>query len=195
MLVVMQPWGEIARRLWRREPCDPGARALKRRLQSGDRAAFQRVVEQHSAQVLTIASRVLRDPREAEEAAREIFVQAHSKIRRWDVRIPLRAWIYRLAVNESYRRLHPGAGSDRVARLNRLLARTPEEERLVLIWKEVEGYPVEQIARLTGRSAREVEKSLSRGRKRIAHGECGARSAEEPVGFHAEDPGTRVCCG
>jgi RNA polymerase sigma-70 factor (ECF subfamily) len=66
----------------------------------------------------------------------------------------------------------PHATSDRVVvqrdLLNRLLERLPEEERHLLLLKELEGYSVAQLSEVTGLNENTIKVRLFRTRQRLA---------------------------
>ena len=52
--------------------------------------------------------------------------------------------------------------------MNKLLARIPKEDRVLLLWKEVEGFSVVQLAEMTGLNENTVKVRLFRARRRLA---------------------------
>jgi len=119
-------------------------------------------------------------------------------VRSFDGRSSLYTWIHRIAVNECYgflrkKRLKlvhesdsadnsvstrvqmtpdPYPTADRVIRqrdlLNKLLERTPEADRHLLLLRELEGYSVTQMAEMTGLNENTIKVSLFRTRQRLA---------------------------
>ncbi len=63
----------------------------------------------------------------------------------------------------------PAADTTMAARdfLNKLLSRVPEEERLLLVMKEVEGHSIGELAAMTGASESAIKTKLFRARQKL----------------------------
>jgi len=181
---------------------------LARRIQAGDHAAFRELVERHQSRILRVIYGILRNRADAEDIAQEVFTKVYFSIRTFNGRSTLFAWIYRIAVNECYgwlrkrrvRRVFEGdsAGdspsfgmlsvpdgrptADRALAqrdfLNKLLVRMPEDDRLLLLCREVEGFSMLQLAEMTGLNENTVKVKLFRARRRLA--ELAARLSRPP---------------
>jgi len=125
-------------------------------------------------------------------------VKVYFSVKGFDARSSLYTWIHRIAVNECYQFLRknrlklsyesdsaentisvrvqmardPRPTCDRVVAqrdlLNRLLERLPEEERHLLLLKELEGYSVAQLSEETGLNENTIKVRLFRTRQRLA---------------------------
>jgi len=84
---------------------DSEEKALVRRLQEGDRAAFARLVEEYSPQIYGQALRMMQDPAEAEEILQETFLQVVRHIDDFRGQSQLGTWLYRIATNQALMRL------------------------------------------------------------------------------------------
>jgi RNA polymerase sigma-70 factor (ECF subfamily) len=75
----------------------------------------------------------------------------------------------------------PSADTRAAARdlVEKLLARVPEEDRLLLVLKEVEGHSVNELAEMTGASESAVKTRLFRARQKLV--EAAGRLAQRPV--------------
>jgi len=75
----------------------------------------------------------------------------------------------------------PSADTRAAARdlLHKLLARVPEDDRMLLVLKEVEGHSVGELARMTGSSESAVKTKLFRARQKLI--EAAGRLAQRPV--------------
>jgi len=62
--------------------------------------------------------------------------------------------------------------------VNKLLALIPEDDRLLLLWKEVEGCSVTSLAEMTGMNESTVKVRLFRARRKLV--ELAARLAARP---------------
>lgn len=94
---------------WRPEPFQRDARPLPDerewlgRLRDGDAAAFARLYERHWAGVHRLLTRLLADGDLAGDVAQEAFVQLYRQPP--DGEVPLRPWLYRVAINRGYNAL------------------------------------------------------------------------------------------
>ncbi len=74
---------------------------LVNQLQNGDEEAYERLVRTHIDRVYSVASRVLGNGSDAQDAAQEAFLAAWKGIRGFDGRSTLSTWLHRIAVNTS----------------------------------------------------------------------------------------------
>jgi len=82
-----------------------GEADLVRALQTGDAAAYRRLVEMHSPGVYRVALKLLGDSHEAEDVLQETFLHAFQAIKGFEGRSQLATWLYRIAYNASLMRL------------------------------------------------------------------------------------------
>jgi RNA polymerase sigma-70 factor, ECF subfamily len=172
---------------------------LVRRLKAGDELAFRELVEHYEGKIHSVTYGILRNREDADEIAQEVFAKVYFSIKGFDARSSLYTWIYRIAVNECYghlrkkrlklvyesdsaddtpsMRMHRIADGyptpDRAAMqrdlINRLLERIPEEDRLMLIWKEVEGFSITELSQMTGVKEATIKVRLFRARQKLVH--------------------------
>ena len=154
-----------------REGCDDAA-GLLRRLQAGEAQAFEELVRTHQHRVFAVALRMLGNAAEAEEVAQEVFLRAHRALREFRGDAKLSTWLYTIASRlcltrlaggerslirqgeESVARLpHDAGGPDVVleqseldAALHRAIAELPDERRIVVVLRDLEGLSYEEIA-------------------------------------------------
>ena len=188
--------------IWPRpEPREPSRivsdeAALVRRAQASDQMAFREIVDRYQATVFSVIRRLLRDQKDAEDVAQEVFARVFVSIGRYESRGALLSWIYRITVNECYaylrrRKVRPlvctsdltpdelrvfEAGSpaplfdntvaDRDLALN-LLACVSEQERCLLLLRVVEGYSIQELSELTGIPVNTVKVKLLRARRKL----------------------------
>jgi RNA polymerase sigma-70 factor, ECF subfamily len=168
-----------------------------RRVRSGDQIAFREMVERYQAKVYSIVFRILRDREDAEDIAQQAFTKVYFAMGSFDPSGSLVAWICRIAINECYSHLRksraklahetglsghemtkaesqlsadrPGLASTMAKRdyLNKLLACIPQEDRLLIILKEVEGHSIGELAEISGLTAGVVKVRLFRARRRL----------------------------
>jgi RNA polymerase sigma-70 factor (ECF subfamily) len=160
------------------------------RLRAGDARAFEELVATHQHRVFAVALRMLDSAAEAEEVAQETFLRAHGSLAefRGDARLStwLHAIVSRLCLNRlasaDRRVVRPGeeallrvadgrAGPDANAErgemeaaLRRAIADLPEERRVVVILRDLEGLAYEEIARALNLELGTVRSRLHRAR-------------------------------
>jgi RNA polymerase sigma-70 factor, ECF subfamily len=95
---------------------DPDAR-LMLRVQRGDRAAFEALVDKYKQPVMNLVYRMIGDLQEAEDLCQNVFLQVHKSARRYRVTARFSTWLYTIArnlcLNELRRRgRHPARSLD-----------------------------------------------------------------------------------
>jgi len=188
-----------------RRPDAELGRELVRRAQSGDREAFEDLIQTHEQRVFAIVNGVLRRREDVEDVVQQIFIKVFVALKRFDLRSTFSTWLYKVAVNECYdylrkkrvRRLvyesdlseeqvrqmesfeegavgsHRHAAADASQRaemrqvVERLLDEISEQDRLMMVLKEVEGFSVEEIGEILGLNVNTVKVRLFRARGRL----------------------------
>ena len=171
----------------RDERDDPG---LLARLRAGDRGAFEDLVIAHQHRVFGLARRMLGSDAEAEEIAQEAFLRAHRALARFRGDARLSTWLYsitsRLCLNRlaAPERRRPRAGDEALATvadegadagveaerrelytaLAQAIAALPEERRIVVLLRDVEGLSYEEIAAALDLEPGTVRSRLHRAR-------------------------------
>jgi RNA polymerase sigma-70 factor, ECF subfamily len=70
-------------------------------LQSGDRQAFAKLVEDTSTQIYRTARQILGDEQDAEDVLQETYIKALKALPSFEGRASLSTWLHRIAVNEA----------------------------------------------------------------------------------------------
>jgi RNA polymerase sigma-70 factor, ECF subfamily len=171
---------------------------LVRKCQSGDPEAFRLLVERYQGRVFSIAHSLVRMRADVEDIAQQVFTKVYFAIQNFDFRCALITWIYRITINECYDHLRRNRSRrlfclseiseaesrqldrspsrelppDRQAELGQivslLLEKVSPDERALLIMKEVEGYSIQDLARVFGWNQNTVKVKLFRARRRLA---------------------------
>lgn len=167
---------------------EPG---LVRRVQDGDEEAFGLLVERYLDRAHAIASGILRNTHDAEDAVQDAFIRALERIDQLSAGSPFGPWFYRVlrstALNlrrhESLRGHDPipigASGSsdperetlrriDREALLE-ALGRLPEMQRTAVTLYDLEGYSHREIARILGIAPGTSRAHVHHGRKALRH--------------------------
>jgi len=175
-----------------------------RRAQTGDEAAFARLMEALAPAVYRLAVRYLGDAAEAEDVVQETFLRAYMHLWTVDPARPFWPWLVTIAVRLCIDRLRrrrerlslealPYAGAwftdtaptpeeaalqaERAARIQRLVGRLPPRERAVVVLHYWEGMDLRTLAEVLGLSLSAVKSLLYRARKRLER----AWQSEEPA--------------
>jgi len=137
---------------------------------AGDRGAWRTLYERHSALVFRFLSALgVRDP-EREDACQDVFLAVYRSLPSFRGEAQLSTWIYRITARTTGKLIQkrklrsaltntlsseplpaPPDPTERAARsllLDRMLDKLNPKKRLVLVLFELEGVPVEEIARI-----------------------------------------------
>jgi RNA polymerase sigma-70 factor (ECF subfamily) len=66
----------------------------------GDESAFERIVEQYSAEVAALANRLLGWPGEVEDITQEIFLAAFMGLKKFRCECSLKSWLFTITINK-----------------------------------------------------------------------------------------------
>jgi len=164
--------------------------ALIRRVQAGDLEAFDGLVRRYLNRVYSVAYRVLWNRADAEDVVQESFLSALDHIGSFEAGHPFGPWVYRIAMNRalSMRRsrgrrrtdtipeqiasaepspLVTVAQADVFAQLRAALAELPERQRVSFELHELDGFSVEEVARMFGVNAGTVRWHIHQARHRL----------------------------
>ena len=165
---------------------------LLARLRAGDPRAFEELVIAYQHRVFGVALRMLCSRAEAEEIAQEVFLRAHRAIADFRGDARLGTWLYAIASRLCLNRLaspdrrvargddvlvdvpastpDAAAAAERAeldAALRAAIAELPDERRLVLVLRDVEGLSYEQIAEALALDLGTVRSRLHRARMQL----------------------------
>jgi RNA polymerase sigma-70 factor (ECF subfamily) len=164
--------------------------------QAGDERAFEAIVEHYQRAVFALAYRMTYDATQAEDMVQEVFLRLWRKFASFDTARPLRPWLMRLATNTCInllkrRRLptvsvHPDDDGqarepaddaprapevaehrELLERLEQAIAQLPEDYRLIVTLRNVEGLSYEDIAQTLDCPLGTVKVRLFRARERL----------------------------
>lgn len=163
--------------------------ALLRRAQAGDQDAFGEVVNLHWKRAFWTAYDVLYDHDRAQDVAQEAFVKVHRALQSYDLSRDFASWLHRIVLNlaiDHKRRMERdrtvptdkveemvdarravAEDDDKAAtieRVERVLKELPEEYRIPLTMKDIDGLSVEEVARILDLSYSTVRWRLHRAR-------------------------------
>ena len=167
---------------------------LMRRIASGDRQASAALVEQHQAGVLRFARALVGDPAAAEDVLQDTFIAALQNAGSFRAEASVKTWLYTIARHEALRRRRRAARVDlepdleklgtaagwgaeepdaalerREARaaLQRAFEALEEEDKTVLLLRDIEGLDGAEAARVLDLSLAAMKSRLHRARLRL----------------------------
>jgi len=158
----------------------------------GDESAFAELVTRYQSAVYNMASRMLGDPTDAEDAAQEVFVRAWNQLHTFQQDRRFSTWLLSIASHhciDLLRRRKPSAPLDDVAlyieseepepdelvlrdeqrdMVQGLINALPEKYRAVTLLRYYGDMSYDEIAKSTGLSESAVKTQLHRARKMLA---------------------------
>jgi RNA polymerase sigma-70 factor (ECF subfamily) len=72
---------------------------LVERVQKGDKRAFDLLIQKYQHRIVSLVSRYVSDPSEAQDVAQEAFIKAYRAIKRFRGESAFYTWLYRIAIN------------------------------------------------------------------------------------------------
>lgn len=156
----------------------------------GDAVAMERLYRRHAEALLGLATRLLGQRAEADDAVHDAFIRILDGISELRDPTQFRAWAFRIAVNECRKRLRrrrryifgeplPNAELTQIASrldpehaaelrwLAEHVASVPTEERIAWSLRAIEGYSLEECASLCGCSLSTFKRRLKRAERRL----------------------------
>jgi RNA polymerase sigma factor (sigma-70 family) len=160
------------------------------RLRAGEGSAFEELVTAYQHRVFGVAVRMLGSAAEAQEVAQEVFLRAHRGLAGFRGDAKLSTWLYAIASRLCLNRLQRGErrlvrqGEEALLRLAderrrpdaalerseletalaRAIAELPEERRIVVVLRDLEGLSYEEIAKVLELELGTVRSRLHRAR-------------------------------
>jgi RNA polymerase sigma-70 factor (ECF subfamily) len=158
--------------------------------------AFEGLIERYADRVYSIVLRITGSPEDAEDATQDAFLAAYQHRADFRGEAALSTWLYRIAVNAALQRVRarrPVASiepaddegvdvvdwSEDVARRVELgelrevieegIARLPENERVALVLRDVEGFSTAEAAAVLELSEAALKSRVHRGRVLLRH--------------------------
>jgi RNA polymerase sigma-70 factor, ECF subfamily len=156
--------------------------------------AFERQALEHLDALFNLALYLTRDWSQAQDLVQETYLRAFRFAHRFEAGTNLRAWLFQILRNTflTFYRLRErepalaadgvpdwdtpvfhdapeetGAAMEAHTDLERAMARLPPEFRMVLVLAEVEGMPLDQVARVMDCPVGTVKSRIFRGKERL----------------------------
>ncbi|MFF7248604.1 RNA polymerase sigma factor SigM [Embleya sp. NPDC008237] len=159
---------------------------------AGDPDAFGEVVRRHRDRLWAVALRTLGDREEAADALQDALVSAYRAAGRFEGRAAVTTWLHRIVVNACLDRARrraarpavplpedldqrlpapvhedPAIRGETRAEVLAALATLPAEQRAALVLVDMEGYPVEEAARILQVASGTIKSRCARGRAKL----------------------------
>ncbi|HZE38008.1 MAG TPA: RNA polymerase sigma factor SigM [Stackebrandtia sp.] len=166
------------------------AELLRRHATGGDRDAFGELFRRHRDRLWAVALRTLSDPEEAADALQDAMINAYRAAARFRGDSAVTTWLHRIVVNACLDRVRrrnarPSVpmsdqlpetamtGADVADRANVLAVRQALRElsfehRTVVVYIDMLGYPVAEVAGILGVPPGTVKSRASRARSQLA---------------------------
>ena len=169
---------------------------LIRASRRGDRDAFGQLVRKYQDRLYNGMVHKSRSPADAEDVVQEAFVQAYLKLDSFRQESSFFTWLYRIGLNLAWTKRHrqrretpfadltelPGADeqthespSDRLTSkencdlVQRALADLRDDQRVILVLREIQGFDYATIAKLTDTKVGTVRSRIHRARAALRH--------------------------
>lgn len=163
---------------------------LLQAIQAGNSQAFQFLVDRHTKRVYWTARNIVHDHEESEDIAQETFIRVYRFLDRYDPTKKFTAWLYQIAVNLAIDKLRKRkkkllaaldnvpevAGdqeepfeqvqrSEQQERVREALKGLPEQYRIILVLRDIEGLPSREVASVLNINHATVRWRLHRARE------------------------------
>ncbi len=170
-------------------------RLLLQKAQEGDRAAFEALITLHSRRVFNLALGYTGRHHDAEEITQTVFLKVWNALPQFRGGASFSTWLYRLTLNactDHYRREKKRRGDlslddpdlaplrdtapspeeillqrEEQAILRKALAELPEQHRVILILREMDGLDYKEIAQVLEIEMGTVKSRLARARRAL----------------------------
>jgi RNA polymerase sigma-70 factor, ECF subfamily len=166
--------------------------ALVTRCKSGDHSAFEQLVLKYQDRVYNLCRHMLQDAEDAQDAAQDAFLKAYGALKNFDPEASLYTWLHRIAINTcldynkksrpepfkeestiedlpsslpSPEQLYQSKETGRA--IETALRKLPKKLRAVIVLKEIEGLPYDEIAEVLHTSVGTVKSRISRAREEL----------------------------
>ena len=159
---------------------------------SGDRKAFELLVQRYEKKLYNVAYRITSDPEDAMDATQSTFVKAYEKLDTFDPKYKFFSWVYRILLNESLTMVHrkkrfepwesdvvddrsaaalnPAETLDETETDNQIqnaMRNLKPDYRVVIVLKHFHGMSYREMAEITGVPEKTVKSRLFTARQQL----------------------------
>lgn len=165
---------------------------LIRQFKAGDSSTFEPIVKTYQDRIYNLCRYFLGNSQDAEDAAQDVFIKAFRHLNYFKPEASLYTWLYRIGVNtclDHKRKLRPeplknesqveGLASTEPSpernyqskeigqAIQSALEHLSKNSRAIIVLKEIEGLPYEEIAEVLNTSIGTIKSRLSRAREEL----------------------------
>ena len=136
----------------------------------GDGNAFEDIVRTYEKNVYNIALRMTGDREDALDISQEAFLKAYHSLPSFRGEGKFSVWLYRIVSNTCLDFLRSRSRRNEVSlseALQRGLLRLPEDQRKILLLREIEGLSYDEIARVLSIEGGTVKSRIYRARRKL----------------------------
>lgn len=161
---------------------------------NGDERDFDTLVIRYKDMIFNLCLHITGDYDEAIDCSQEVFIKMYKNLHKFQFRSALSTWIYSIALNtcrgrmsssytkrkvslDGFENIH-SAGDDSDPQflfeksegersIRKAISMLPEEERILIIMRDLEERSYEEITEITGVKTGTVKSRISRGRHRL----------------------------
>lgn len=172
-------------------------RDLVRRAKAGEIEAFEELITGYEKKIYNTAYRFFHNSEDASDITQEIFIKVYTSLSKFREGSSFSTWVYRIAVNtciDFYRKKREPtlpineeiASSDSGAanrahlspeeaiekrelrdEIQRAIDKLPEEQRMCIILRDIQGFSYMEIGRILNCSLGTVKSRINRGRRAL----------------------------
>jgi RNA polymerase sigma-70 factor (ECF subfamily) len=164
---------------------------LVEQFRRGDNSAFERIVDQYSADIAALANRLLGWPGDVEDVAQDIFLAAFLGLKKFRCECSLKSWLFTITINKcrtrrykrrlrlrrfsqevdkvsfSSAREEKDMDADEFIHVRRAVAALPAKYREPVVLRYLQEIGTDEISRILGISKNTLNVRLSRARKQL----------------------------
>ena len=160
----------------------------------GDRRDFDSLVIRYRDMIFNLCLNIMGDYDEASDCSQEVFIKMYKNLHGFSFRSSLSTWLYSITLNTCRNRLSLSYRKRRVSidgfenfhsageksepdfilersegeiAVRKAIDMLPEEERILIILRDLEDRSCEEISEITGVKTGTIKSRLSRGRHRL----------------------------
>jgi len=168
-------------------------RLLVEQFKQGDQSAFDKIVNEFSAEIAVLANRLLGWPGEVEDVVQDVFLAAFTGLKKFRGDCSLKSWLFTITINKCrtyrYRQMlrlkifsraadkvsfaraksadQALLDSETFSRVQRVVKTLLPKYREPVVLKYLQELPDDQIRQLLGLSENALQVRLNRARKRL----------------------------
>lgn len=171
-----------------------GDNELIRAFIAGDMQSFELLAERYKDMAYNLCYNITGDHDEAMDCAQDSFIKAYRNLHRFEFRSAFSTWLYTICVNtcrnrltsswnrkrvhvnefvmENFKDCSPDPEDELIRRehehmVRRAISKLPEEERVLVVLRDIEGRSYTEITDITGIVQGTVKSRLARARHRL----------------------------